>query len=83
MSAVRRHPCRACDGRGRHEIWAMSPSEPVRLFTCTVCHGTGRSDPKPPMAPVSVIVAARARFAPDGSPGASVYACGGRRGGWA
>lgn len=53
MSA-RRSPCIACEGKGTHEVWAMSPSEPVRLFTCTFCHGTGKADPKP-LAPLSLV----------------------------
>jgi hypothetical protein len=52
MSA--RIACRACEGKGRHEVWAMSPTEPVRLFTCTVCHGAGRIKPEP-MAPLSLV----------------------------
>lgn len=56
-------PCQSCNGLGRHEVWAMSPSEPVRVFVCTVCHGKGRTEPKP-LAPLALV----ARAVTQGSP---------------
>lgn len=42
--------CRHCDGHGHHEVWAMSPAEPVRLYTCLYCHGRGNTVPVVPAA---------------------------------
>jgi hypothetical protein len=86
MSAIFQ-ACRSCDGQGTHEVWGLSAAEPVRVFTCTVCHGAGLVAPEPPMATIHDLMAVRAAQARraaesvrDGAP-LPAWLRGGRRGG--